>query len=77
MENNLDRATTCIVALTGNECESISLAFPDLDDLDELIGDALGEEVFFSKKNAEAALSSGSRCIYAIKDGRRIETPAN
>ena len=77
IENKLDRATTCIVAFKGGKCDSISLDFPDLDDFDELIGDALGKEVFFSRRNAETALSSGSRCTHTIKDGRLIETPAS
>ena len=76
-ENRLDRATTVIVAFKDGKCDSVSMDFPDLDDFDELIGDALGKEIFFSKRNAEEALSSGSRCTYAIKDGRLIETPAN
>lgn len=76
-ENKLDRATTVIVAFKDSKCDSVSLDFPDLDDFDELIGDALGKEVFFSRRNAENALSSGSKCTYSIKDGRLIETPAN
>ena len=77
VENKLDRATTCIVAFKNGECDSISLDFPDLDDFDELIGDALGKEVFFSRRNAETALSSGSRCTHTIKNGRLIETPVS
>ena len=73
-ENKLERATTVIVAFKNGRCDSVSLDFPDTDDFDELAGSALGCEVFFSKMNAEAALSSGTKCTYAINGGRLHES---